>query len=99
MRARLQCKLYLLITLAHLMKIFISYLYLLPLLVLSSNVHSAPAGISQQQAVSIAQQVHPGRVLGVKQRKNTYRVKTLLGNGEVKIILIDVQSGKVKSRD
>ena len=79
------------------MKIFISYLYLLPLLVLSSNIHSAPASISQQQAVSIAQQVHPGRVLSVKQGENTYRVKTLLSSGEVKIILIDVQSGKVKS--
>ena len=80
------------------MKTFISYLYILLLLVQSSNLHAAPANISQQQAVSIAQQAQSGRVLGVKQKKNTYQVKMLLGNGEVKIILIDVHSGKIKSR-
>ncbi|NOR80189.1 MAG: peptidase [Methyloprofundus sp.] len=79
------------------MKTFVSYLSLLFLLMLSSSIYAAPANIGQQQAVSIAQQVHRGRVLGVKRTGNTYRVKTLLSNGEVKIILIDAQSGKVKS--
>lgn len=79
------------------MKTFLSYFYIFSFLVLSSNTYSAPANITQQQAVSIAQTIQPGRVLSIKQRKNTYRVKTLLSNGEVKIILIDVQSGEVKS--
>ncbi len=83
---------------AHIMKTFISYLYILFLLVQSSHIHAAPANISEQQAVSIAQQAHSGRVLGVKQKKNAYRVKILLSNGEVKIMLIDMQSGKIKSR-
>ncbi|NOQ12917.1 MAG: hypothetical protein GQ583_00345 [Methyloprofundus sp.] len=82
---------------AHLMKTFISSLYILSLLVQSSHIHAAPSNISQQQAVSIAQQVQSGRVLGVKQKKNTYQVKILLDNGEVKIIPIDIQSGKIKS--
>ncbi|MCK5353644.1 MAG: PepSY domain-containing protein [Methyloprofundus sp.] len=80
------------------MKTFICYLYLFLLLMHSSHIHAAPANISQQQAVSIAQQAQSGRVLGVKQKNDRYRVKMLLDNGEVKIILIDVQSGKIKSR-
>lgn len=55
------------------------------------------AGISQQQAVGIAQSVHPGRVLSVKQKGNVYRVKSLSANGEVRIIVIDASSGNVLS--
>lgn len=80
------------------MKIFIPYLYLLLLFFLSHSVHAAPESISQQQAVSIAQQAHSGRVLGVKQRGNTYRVKILLRSGDVKIIQVDARSGKVAGR-
>lgn len=80
------------------MKIFIPYLYLLSLLALSDGVHAAPENISQQQAVSIARQAHSGRVLGVKQRGNTYRVKILLRSGDVKIIQIDARSGRVSGR-
>lgn len=83
---------------AQLMKTFICYLYIFFLLVQSSHIHAAPANISQQQAVSTVQQAQSGRVLGVKQKNNTYRVKMLLDNGEVKIILIDMQSGKIKSK-
>ena len=47
-------------------------------LALSVPAYAAPeqgaAGISQQQAVGIAQSVHPGRVLSVKQKGNVYRV-------------------------
>ena len=63
---------------------------------------AAHADISQQQAVSIAQSVHPGRVLAVKlvQENNApvYRVKTLSAAGDVRIIVIDARSGKVLSQ-
>jgi hypothetical protein len=45
---------------------------------------------------AIAQQVNAGRVLGVKRKGDTYRVKILLVNGEVKITQVDVSSGKIK---
>jgi len=59
--------------------------------------YAASGNISQQQAVSIAQQVYPGRVLAVKRESAVYRVKTLSDNGEVRIIVIDASSGKVIS--
>lgn len=61
---------------------------------------SSPAfaeDISKQEAVSIAQQVYPGRVLAVKRNGAVYRVKTLSDSGEVRIIVIDATSGKVIS--
>lgn len=60
-------------------------------------LHAAPEGISKQQAVSIAQQVYPGRVLAVKREGAVYRVKTLSDDGEVRVILIDASNGKVIS--
>ena len=53
--------------------------------------------VSKQQAVSIAQQHYPGRVLAVKLEDNVYRVKTLNDNGEVRIISVDAETGKVIS--
>lgn len=76
---------------------FRPYLLLLLSLLLSAPLPAAAENISKQRAVSIAQQVHPGRVLAVKMRGNTYRVKTLSSKGEVRIIVIDANSGKVKS--
>ncbi|SHE19037.1 PepSY domain-containing protein [methanotrophic endosymbiont of Bathymodiolus puteoserpentis (Logatchev)] len=78
------------------MKNLMNYLYIICLLMVSCNIYAAPVNISQQQAVSIAQQVNVGRVLGVKRKGNTYRVKILLSNGEVKITQVDVNSGKIK---
>jgi uncharacterized membrane protein YkoI len=78
--------------------------YLLPpllvfLLLMSAVVH---ADIGKKQAVSIAQSVSPGRVLAVKLvQKNdapVYRVKTLSAAGDVHIIEIDADSGKVISK-
>jgi len=51
--------------------------------------------ISKQQAVNIAQQSNPGRVLSVKLDGAVYRVKTLNEKGEVRIIVVDANSGKV----
>ena len=59
--------------------------------------YAASGNISQQQAVSIAQQVYPGRILAVKREGTVYRVKTLSDNGEVRIIVVDASSGKVIS--
>jgi uncharacterized membrane protein YkoI len=73
---------------------------LLVLLMLMSAV--AHADIGKKQAVSIAQSVHPGRVLAVKQVQENnvpvYRVKTLSASGDVHIIVIDADSGKVISK-
>lgn len=65
---------------------------------------SAPAyaDIGKKQAVAIAQNVHPGRVLAVKlvqqNGKPVYRVKSLSGGGDVHIIVIDAESGNVISK-
>jgi uncharacterized membrane protein YkoI len=63
---------------------------------------TAQADISKQEAVSIAQQAFPGRVLSVKQTdENTgtvFRVKTLSTAGDVHIVVIDATTGKVISK-
>jgi uncharacterized membrane protein YkoI len=78
---------------------FLRLLLLTLILAFSSNgaLHAAPESITKQQAVSIAQQVYPGRVLSVKREAAVYRVKTLSEDGEVRIIVIDASSGKVIS--
>jgi len=53
--------------------------------------------VSKQQAVKIAQQYYPGRVLAVKLEGNTYQVKTLNDRGEVRIIAVDAETGKILS--
>ncbi len=69
------------------------------LLLMSAVVH---ADIGKKQAVSIAQSVYPGRVLAVKQVQENnapvYRVKTLSADGDVHIVVIDADSGKVISK-
>ena len=77
--------------------IFPPYLILLFALLLGAPLHASAENVSKQQAVSIAQQVAPGRVLAVKMKKGAYRVKTLSATGEVRIIVIDANSGQVKS--
>jgi uncharacterized membrane protein YkoI len=81
--------------------------YLLPplfsLLLLPTALQAEErATIDRQEAVSIAQQVDPGRVLAVKKVQNgkspAYRAKTLSAKGDVHIIVIDTVSGRVISR-
>ena len=78
--------------------------YLIPPLLVFLLLMSAAvqADIGKKQAVSIAQGVYPGRVLAVKlvQENNVsvYRVKTLSAGGDVHIIVIDADSGKVISK-
>lgn len=67
---------------------------------LNAPLHAAPpgsVGISQQEAVSLVQKKYPGRVLKVKRTDNVYRVKTLNANGEIRIIIVDANSGKIIS--
>lgn len=66
------------------------------LLLLSLPLH-AEEKINKQQAISIAQQANPGRVLAVKRNENTFDVKILNTNGEVRIIKINANSGKITS--
>lgn len=73
------------------------YLIVLFALLLGAPLHATAESISKQEAVNIAQQVSPGRVLAVKMQKGSYRVKTLNASGEVRIIVIDANSGQVKS--
>ena len=63
----------------------------------TTTVYGAAEGINKQQAINAAQQAYPGRVLSVKRKDNVYLVKTLSDDGEVRIILIDANSGKVIS--
>ncbi|WP_090568558.1 PepSY domain-containing protein [Nitrosomonas sp. Nm33] len=51
--------------------------------------------ISQQQAVTIAQQHIPGRLLSVQRASDSYRVKILSSRGTVRIVTIDANSGAV----
>ena len=73
---------------------------LLALLLMTST--AAQADISKQEAVSIAQQAFPGRVLAVKQTEAStgpvFRVKTLSAAGDVHIVVIDAKTGKVISK-
>ena len=80
------------------MKTTLSILLLSLTLITSTPLLAAPEGISKQQAVSTAQQVHPGRVLSVKREGGVYRVKILSDSGEVRVVLVEVSSGNVVSR-
>ena len=63
---------------------------------------AALAEIDKKQATAIAQGVHPGRVLAVKQvqenGKSVYRVKTLSDSGDVHVVVIDAGSGEIISK-
>jgi hypothetical protein len=64
-------------------------------------VLAAPAwaDVSRDEAAAAAQRVANGRVLSVERteadRRPVWRVKVLTAQGEVRVILIDVASGRV----
>ena len=80
------------------MKIILSSLIFALTLLINTNVSAAPRGISKQEAVDIATQKHPGRILGVKRKANVYRVKTLSKKGKVHVINVDAKNGKIRPR-
>ena len=79
--------------------IFLSSLLISALIMpLTTTVNAqSEQAISKQQAVNIAQQENPGRVLSVKRKDSNYRVKILNKDGEVRIIVIDANTGRVIS--
>jgi len=78
------------------MKTILFSLFFISTLLLNTLVHAAPEGISKQQAVSIATQSYPGRVLAVKRKTDVYQVKILSDSGKVQVIRIDASSGKIE---
>ena len=60
----------------------------------SSN---SQTGITEQQAITIAQRHFNGRVLAINHSDNTYRIKILSKQGTVHIILINATDGSVLS--
>ena len=73
-------------------------MFLLAAPVHAVNNNGSSQGMSKQQAMSIAQQKNPGRVLAVKQRGNTYLVKILSANGEVRTVSVNANSKKAHRR-
>lgn len=61
----------------------------------ATPAHAVAGNISKQQAVEIATQKHPGRVLAVNKKDNKYRVKIINERGQVQFIHIDAKTGKV----
>lgn len=57
------------------------------------SAFAAAQADSQQQAVSIAQQQYPGRVLSVKQKKDHYKIKILDKTGNLRVIRVDKSRG------
>ncbi len=78
------------------MKKIVFSVFCILMLLQSTPVFASPAGISKQEAANIATQQHPGRVLAVKKKANVYRVKIINDEGKVRIIAIDVNSGKIR---
>lgn len=80
-------------------------LVILTTLVFSSFFISVPtsyaAGVSKQQAASIAQNEYAGRVIDIKllkvEGRLSYRVKVLDRSGGMHIVIIDKASGDVVS--
>ena len=54
----------------------------------TSPVHAVPHAMDKQQAVEIAQQDFPGRVLSVKRKDDYFHVKILSDSGDVRIIKV-----------
>jgi len=79
-----------------LMKTIFFSLFFISMLLFNSLLHAAPEGISKQQAVNIATQSYPGRVLAVKRKTDVYQVKILSDSGKVQVIRIDANSGKIE---
>ena len=64
-------------------------------------VYAESDAISKQEAISIAQQNKPGKILSISETKSkkgsAYRVKIISDGGDVHIILINAKTGSVIS--
>jgi len=79
------------------MKLVFITLFFISTLSLSTISSAAAEPISKQEAVEIATQSYPGRVLSVKKKSKTYKIKILSDNGKVRVIRVDTKKGKIKS--
>lgn len=74
-------------------------LLLLACVLLLGQATPAWADISRDEAAATAQRATSGRVLSVERteadRRPAWRVKVVTSKGEVRVILIDVASGRV----
>ena len=52
------------------------------------------ADVGADGAAAAAQRVAPGRVLSVERAGNTWRVKIVTAQGQVRVVLIDAASGR-----
>lgn len=52
--------------------------------------------VSREQAVAIAQQNFPGKIVKVQSGKQQYRIRVLQSDGRVITVVVDGQSGRVK---
>lgn len=52
--------------------------------------------ISREQAVNLAQQKYPGKVLKVQDKQQYYRIRVLQTDGRVITVLVDGQTGRIK---
>jgi uncharacterized membrane protein YkoI len=72
---------------------------LLACALLLGSATPAWADVSRDEAAAVAQRATSGRVLSVDRtesnRRPAWRVKVVTSNGEVRVILVDVASGRV----
>jgi hypothetical protein len=73
--------------------ILVLTMMLTTVLPLQSASAASQGAENKQQAVEIAQQQFSGRVLSVKRQGDTYRVKILNSNGDVRIIKVRALNG------
>jgi hypothetical protein len=69
------------------------------LLSLGLLLPAAWAGVSRDEAASLAQRMAPGRVLAVEQgvhvdNKQVWRVRVLTSAGELRLVVIDADTGR-----
>lgn len=79
------------------MKTIFFPLLFISMILLNTLAYAEPGDISKQEAVAIATQSYPGRVLAVKFKTNVYQIKILNDSGKVQIIKVDAASGNIIS--
>ena len=60
------------------------------------SVAAEKAQVNREQAVALAQQHFPGKVVKVRAEQKSYRIRVLQADGRVVTVLVDGQSGRVK---
>lgn len=71
------------------------------LLALGCLLPAAWAGVSRDEAASLAQRAAPGRVLAVEhgidlENKVVWRVRMLTSAGELRLVVIDADTGRLR---